>query len=189
MIPTTFEIPEGYFQLAIGAEKMPGDLFLNRVCNPKIGEWAWCEVSIPGTDWARYAESGKVIIRKLITLEGQGGEALGRADKPVCESCHGYLSIRDGYWVCWNENGCSRCNQRIRPAPAPKTPEAADHCTWTEDENGPWETSCGHHFTWEDDGPTENGAKFCLYCGKPLVEKLFVLDEEEGGERNSHEPA
>ena len=33
-----------------------------------------------------------------------------------------------------------------------------------------WETSCGHAFVWEDGGPTENGARFCLYCGKPLVE-------------------
>ncbi len=43
-------------------------------------------------------------------------------------------------------------------------------CTWTEDdEGGPWSTTCGNCFSFTDDGPAENGAKYCLYCSKPLL--------------------
>jgi hypothetical protein len=41
-------------------------------------------------------------------------------------------------------------------------------CTWTEDCDY-WEATCGGAFTFNDGGPTDNGFKFCPYCGKPLV--------------------
>ena len=50
-------------------------------------------------------------------------------------------------------------------------------CTWHEDgDGGPWSTMCGKYFSFTDGDPQDNGAKFCLYCGKPL---LAVAD---GGE-------
>jgi len=67
-------------------------------------------------------------------------------------------------------------NERIRAA----LEQPPGSCIWSEDgEGGPWATSCGNWFTFTDDGPTENGAKFCLYCGKPLIEHK---DEEMGSE-------
>lgn len=42
-------------------------------------------------------------------------------------------------------------------------------CTWTEDDNGVYNTSCDESFIFIDAGPTENEMKFCCYCGKPLV--------------------
>ena len=43
-------------------------------------------------------------------------------------------------------------------------------CVWTEDEDGNYETDCGQMFCFIEGGPTDNGMKFCCYCGKPLKE-------------------
>ena len=37
--------------------------------------------------------------------------------------------------------------------------------TWEDDS---YETSCGEKFVFTCDGPTENGMRFCPYCGKKL---------------------
>jgi len=48
-------------------------------------------------------------------------------------------------------------------------------CKWTEDEiDGSYDTDCGHVFTFETDGPTANGGRFCFYCGQPLEEVRCV---------------
>lgn len=54
------------------------------------------------------------------------------------------------------------------------TDEKVPQCVWTvgdEVYGEPWETSCGNAFTLENDGPKENGMKFCCYCGKVLIEQ------------------
>lgn len=45
-------------------------------------------------------------------------------------------------------------------------------CHWRLDDpdRGIWETGCGHAFQFTADGPRENGARFCCYCGKRLEE-------------------
>ena len=44
-------------------------------------------------------------------------------------------------------------------------------CEWAEDADGSaWETSCHNRFLLNDGGPTDNGLKFCPFCGKALVE-------------------
>ena len=53
----------------------------------------------------------------------------------------------------------------------PKKPEA---CRWTADEDGTYDTGCGQSFQFNDDGPAENKARFCLYCGGPLVAVPWV---------------
>lgn len=42
-------------------------------------------------------------------------------------------------------------------------------CSWVEDEEGNWLTGCGNASTFNDGGPSENGAKFCAYCGARLI--------------------
>ena len=45
-------------------------------------------------------------------------------------------------------------------------------CHWKQDDVGGdsmWETGCGHAFEFTSDGPEENGALFCCYCGGRLV--------------------
>ena len=44
-------------------------------------------------------------------------------------------------------------------------------CTWTEDEDGAWDTDCGNRFEFNDGGPTNNHFTHCPYCGKVLKEK------------------
>lgn len=55
-------------------------------------------------------------------------------------------------------------------------------CIWTPDINGIWETQCDNMFEFTDDGPHDNGFKYCPYCGGKLIETEFVdekIDEEE----------
>lgn len=47
-----------------------------------------------------------------------------------------------------------------------------EKCIWKyddpDDENNAYATSCNNYFQFNDGGPTENGFKFCPYCGKEL---------------------
>lgn len=51
-------------------------------------------------------------------------------------------------------------------------------CVWSDDE-GCWATGCGHYFEINDGTPSENGMRFCAYCGKPLVEVPAPEGEDE----------
>ena len=43
-------------------------------------------------------------------------------------------------------------------------------CTWTENEDGVYETNCDNMFVFNDGGPVENGFRYCPYCGLELKE-------------------
>lgn len=53
-------------------------------------------------------------------------------------------------------------------------------CQWTEDENGPHETECGHAFEFMNDGVKENGFKYCCFCGGAIILKLANSDYPTG---------
>ena len=56
--------------------------------------------------------------------------------------------------------------------------EGKTFCRWTEDEDDEcWDTGCGGRFEFIEGGPKENGAKFCLYCGKRLVAKPWKNED------------
>ena len=57
--------------------------------------------------------------------------------------------------------------------------DIGEMCEWRENEDGMWETACENTFVFEEDGPEENGQKFCCYCGKPLKAFPFVYPTEE----------
>lgn len=42
-------------------------------------------------------------------------------------------------------------------------------CVWAENEDGVWETECGHVFTFETGTATENSFRYCPYCGRTLI--------------------
>ncbi len=64
-------------------------------------------------------------------------------------------------------------------ARAALTPTVADTCVWREDLDAPWITGCGEAFEFFEDGPTENRARYCQYCGKRIeVEKQEADDGE-----------
>jgi hypothetical protein len=53
-------------------------------------------------------------------------------------------------------------------------------CTWSQiEDGGDWDTSCHDLFTLMEGSPSENGMKFCCYCGRPLVEKHYEPEPED----------
>lgn len=50
---------------------------------------------------------------------------------------------------------------------------AANACSWTlvgDADLLEFATNCGRAFTWDGCGPEADGAQFCLFCGRTLVE-------------------
>jgi hypothetical protein len=52
-------------------------------------------------------------------------------------------------------------------------------CTWTEDNEGLWETECKELYDVQVGSPDENKMKYCCYCGKILEQKEYS-EENEG---------
>lgn len=42
-------------------------------------------------------------------------------------------------------------------------------CTWKENDDGAWDTSCHNCFELNEGGPAENDFKFCPYCGGSIT--------------------
>lgn len=51
-----------------------------------------------------------------------------------------------------------------------------EYCQWTEDEDedGTWDTACGHCFEFNDGGPAENYQRYCGYCGGTLIVNSYI---------------
>lgn len=73
-------------------------------------------------------------------------------------------------------SGLQRLKERTQAALKPAEGRNPPTCTWSHDGIGIWAGSCGTKWAFTDDGPTENGMRFCHSCGKALV----VADEGEG---------
>lgn len=52
-------------------------------------------------------------------------------------------------------------------------------CTWEQDANGIYETSCGEAYEVSYGTPNDNEMRYCCYCGGKLVQKLYHDDSEE----------
>lgn len=50
-------------------------------------------------------------------------------------------------------------------------------CNWSPDDNGVWGGTCGITWQFFDDGPAENGAKFCPGCGGLIAVGESVTNE------------
>lgn len=46
-------------------------------------------------------------------------------------------------------------------------------CEWREDEDGNWWSSCDNGFVFDSGAPSENGFRFCPYCGRVLWQVQF----------------
>ena len=51
-------------------------------------------------------------------------------------------------------------------------------CTWTEDNEGVYNSACGEAFEFNEGGPEENNMLFCCYCGKKIMVKKYVESED-----------
>jgi len=60
-------------------------------------------------------------------------------------------------------------------------------CTWTEDYDGNWHTTCDERHIFIEGTPIENYYCFCPYCGKKIVEKV-VNNEETKPKTTTNQP-
>lgn len=52
-------------------------------------------------------------------------------------------------------------------------------CTWhCEEDINNWHSDCGYQFQFMEDGPEENGVKFCPKCGKSVAVSATEGTEE-----------
>lgn len=63
-----------------------------------------------------------------------------------------------------------------------------DVCIWTQDSDGPWNTSCGVTWEYNDGGPAENKAHFCHHCGGVLLADPFADDDAQPNKGNDWPP-
>ena len=64
----------------------------------------------------------------------------------------------------------------IHPKPAPGTV-----CVWSQDDEGSdaWNAACvNRSFVLFSGGPTDNGMNYCMYCGRPVQENPWELEDD-----------
>lgn len=52
-------------------------------------------------------------------------------------------------------------------------------CSWTDDQDGSWHTTCDNYFSLNDGSPDDNNMKFCCFCGGGLVTVIPPLSDED----------
>lgn len=73
---------------------------------------------------------------------------------------------------------CKTICDAIYAAYSGNSPAIPDSCTWhCEEDINNWHSDCGYQFQFTEDGPEENGVKFCPKCGKSVA-----VSETEGTE-------
>lgn len=70
-------------------------------------------------------------------------------------------------------------SRRLRVGSKPVA-RRADACYWdrADDDTDMWETTCGNAFVFTDDGPAQNGFRWCPYCGAALLTGVRVRRTE-----------
>lgn len=96
----------------------------------------------------------------------------------TCELAHTYDgACPDRHDHEARDPNCKAC-QAIQLAEALLKGANPNACEWKEDADGNWDTECGECFCFADGTPTENKARFCPYCGKPIREKRYTFEQE-----------
>jgi hypothetical protein len=52
--------------------------------------------------------------------------------------------------------------------------QSGETCVWSPDDDGVYQTTCGHSFEFTTDGPVENKMAFCGYCGRRLTAEAVL---------------
>lgn len=104
-----------------------------------------------------------------------------------------YINTHTAQCACWKSRPGSSCLETCDcgVAAAVETLEAAlsagsgvppaPCCTWTEDDEGVWTTSCDEAWVFTEGYPWDNKARFCFACGKviaPIVYAAPPVSEE-----------
>ena len=95
---------------------------------------------------------GKVV--KCVEFDGCDKCVFGNLGDPGC----------DPYCECFSAVRTDKKSVMFIPA---------DSCTWTEDADGIWHTSCGQAHEFTTGTPEENQHQYCPYCGKVLEAKEY----------------
>jgi len=61
---------------------------------------------------------------------------------------------------------CHVCGLIVQGAKCRHRPHS---CRWCQDDDGTWQSGCGLLFCFDNDGPSENGFRFCPFCGRPML--------------------
>lgn len=90
------------------------------------------------------------------------GGHMNKAMMRTCAKCN--QSIVGNFYSVWQEpdevvSYHMGCLPNRSPPPT---------CSWAEDEAGVWDTACGERFNLEAGTPSDNGMRFCCYCGHAL---------------------
>ena len=87
--------------------------------------------------------------------------------------------MEQGQYMCLDDDAILDVQEKVGTALSP--PTEPKECQWLiselREEGDIWQTDCGHEFVFNEGTPSYNGAKFCLYCGKKLVER--VVEEND----------
>ena len=109
---------------------------------------------------------------------------------PTMESCNVYCPayIWDGKTEPDSGPGLTRTQKRLLAALLRSEPKTT-FCTWSEDDDGNWSSSCGNAWSMEAGTPQENGYAYCPNCGAQIehVEHVGVIDDEDEPKEESHD--
>ena len=87
--------------------------------------------------------------------------------------------MEQGQYMCLDDDAILDVQEKVGTALSP--PTEPKECQWLiselREEGDIWQTDCGHEFVLNEGTPSYNGAKFCPYCGKKLVER--VVEEND----------
>lgn len=78
------------------------------------------------------------------------------------------FSLRGTSWLFGAASRSKRGLGRIE-----KEKRIGETCTWTQDQDGVWDTECGGRFEVMECTPHENQMNYCPYCGKSLREVQY----------------
>lgn len=77
------------------------------------------------------------------------------------------------YWLGYKAAPAQLVSEPYKLAKSPET------CTWISDGEGLWLGDCGATWQFFDDGPNENGLKYCPSCGKKVSVIAAPAQESE----------
>ena len=129
-----------------------------------------------GAEWARETDAALVadepddiryVLGKYLRLKEQDcGDESDRLLWGVAE-----IHNAGDRWVYSGESDADPPDHTRTTNPdGTRTPrDGSTHCTWTEDEDGIWNGSCGVAWECPSDTPAANAMQYCPQCGKPLV--------------------
>lgn len=109
---------------------------------------------------------------------------IGQANVAIELAHHLYLKLHNvkqmrPSWV--NDSVCKAMVEFNKAYEAMSSPAAnaqgSANCEWFDDDDG-WHGSCGKDWEFTYDGPTENGLKFCMNCGKTVILADFIQSEK-----------